>query len=126
MRPERVIEFWFQEIDPKLWFKKDVEFDQKVSDLFSEIYENIKTGKTSEWRKTPEGRLAEIIVLDQFSRNMFRNTASAFQGDTLAFQLAVEAVRVGDDQKIPIEKRAFIYLPFMHSEDKKVHEKAVR
>lgn len=126
MKPEQVIQFWFEDTDPKLWFKKDHEFDQKVRVLFLDTYKETRAGKNSNWRKEPDGRLAEIIVLDQFPRNMFRDSSDAFSGDALALPLADEAVRVGDDQKIPIEKRAFIYMPFMHSEDKKAHEKAVQ
>ena len=126
MKPEHVLKFWFQDIDSKLWFKKDFEFDQKVRELFAETYKNTLAGNYSDWRKTPPGRLAEIIVLDQFSRNIFRDSPEGFSGDALALELASEAVNTGDDQKIQIERRAFIYLPFMHSEDKLVHEKAVQ
>ena len=77
------------------------------------------------WRTKAEGRLAEIIVLDQFSRNIYRDQAEAFAGDNLAVQLAFEAVEVRADQKVDVSRRSFFYMPFMHSEDLKVHEKAV-
>jgi uncharacterized protein (DUF924 family) len=126
MKPERVLEFWFEEIDSKLWFKKDEEFDHQVRELFFETYQNTLYGKNSDWREDAQGRLAEIIVLDQFPRNMFRDSPKSFGGDALALQLAEEAVRAGDDQKIQIGKRAFIYMPYMHSEDLKVHEIAIQ
>lgn len=125
MTSDRVLNFWFRETDPKYWFAKDDSFDEKVQNLFLETYQTALLGETSSWRRTPEGRLAEIIVLDQFSRNIFRDSADAFKGDPLALRLAQEAVIAGDDQKIPIERRPFLYLPYMHSEDPKVHEKAI-
>src|ERR1043165_1644437 len=120
-----VLKFWFQELDPKMHFTKSDELDQKIRDRFLQTYNNIVSGKTTEWRKSAEGRLAEIIVLDQFSRNMFRDSAKAFAADDLALKLAQEAVAKGDDQKLSVEQRSFIYMPYMHSEDAKVHERAV-
>lgn len=126
MNPSDVLKFWFEEIDPSYWFKKDNQFDEKVRSLFLKTYEAIMAGATSDWRKSPDGRLAEIIVLDQFSRNMFRGNARAFAGDPLALKLAKEAVANGDDQTIPTQRRSFLYMPYMHSEEKSVHEEAVK
>ena len=107
-------------------FAKSDELDKKIRDRFLSTYKEVINGKTADWRKTPEGRLAEIIVLDQFSRNMFRNSKQAFAADNLALKLAQEMVKSGDDQKIPLEQRAFVYMPYMHSEDPKVHDEAVK
>jgi uncharacterized protein (DUF924 family) len=126
VKPEDVLNFWFNEIDKKLWFEKDEKFDQRIRQKFEKTFEDILSGKMESWSHTPEGRLAEIIVLDQFSRNMFRGTAKSFSGDQLALKLAQAAVKAGDDQKISIERRAFLYMPYMHSEDHKVHEEAMR
>lgn len=126
MESQTVLDFWFEEIDPSFWFMKDALFDQQIISRFSKTYDDVIADKTAPWRKTPEGRLAEIIVLDQFSRNMFRDTPKAFAGDDLALHLAQEAVRVGDDQKIPLIQRAFVYMPYMHSENKAVHQEAVK
>lgn len=123
--PNDILEFWFQELDTKMRFTKDPALDQKIRERYLNIYQDIMNGKTSAWRKSPEGRLAEIIVLDQFSRNMFRDSPQAFAGDELALKLAQEAVASGDDKKLPIEQRSFVYMPYMHSEDAKVHEQAV-
>ena len=125
MTPQDVLHFWFQETDANLRFAKDLDFDRRIRERFLPTYRDIHAGKTSHWRKSPEGRLAEIIVLDQFSRNMFRGTREAFAADPLALKLAQEAVACGDDQKIPIEQRSFVYMPYMHSEDPKIHELAV-
>lgn len=126
MDSQAVLDFWFEEIDPSFWFMKDNLFDQQILSRFSKTYDDVVAGKTSLWRKTPQGRLAEVIVLDQFSRNMFRDTAKAFSGDELALHLAQEAVRVGDDQKLPLVQRSFLYMPYMHSEDREIHKEAVR
>lgn len=121
-----VFQFWFQELDPKMQFAKSTELDQKIRDRFLKTYTDVVEGKTSEWRNTPEGRLAEIIVLDQFSRNMFRDLPEAFAADALALKLATEAVAAGDDQKLTSQQKAFVYMPYMHSEDRKIHEQAVK
>lgn len=122
---ENVLHFWFQELDSKLHFAKIPELDQRIRDRFLQTYHDVLNGKTRAWQKTPEGKLAEIIVLDQFSRNIFRDSPQAFAGDMFALNLAQAAVACGDDQKIPIERRSFIYMPYMHSEDREIHEKAV-
>ncbi len=123
--PEAILHFWFHEIDANLRFSKNAELDQKIRDRYLLVYDEVLAGKMEHWRKTPEGRLAEIIILDQFSRNMFRDSAKAFAGDAMALRLAQDAVTVGDDKKIPMEQRSFIYMPYMHSEDLKIHEQAV-
>lgn len=120
-----VLRFWFEELDPKMHFAKSQDLDLQIRNRFLTTYNGIVAGKTSDWRKTPEGRLAEIIILDQFSRNMFRDLPQAFAADPLALKLAMEAVHAVDDQRLPIEQRAFLYMPYMHSEDPKVHEHAV-
>lgn len=124
--PQDILHFWFQELTPKMQFAKDADLDQKIRDRFLAIHMEAMNGKTASWRSTPEGRLAEIIVLDQFSRNMFRDSPQAFASDALALKLAQQAVAAGDDQKIPIGQRAFVYLPYMHSEDRQVHEEALK
>ncbi|MBS1970745.1 MAG: DUF924 domain-containing protein [Bdellovibrionales bacterium] len=123
--PQEILHFWFQELDAQKRFAKSDELDQTIRDRFLQTYKDVVNDKTASWRTTPEGRLAEIIVLDQFSRNMFRDTAKAFSSDGLALELAEAAVAVGDDQKLPAEQRAFIYMPYMHSESRAVHETAV-
>lgn len=125
MAPQDILNFWFREIDSKMHFIKSDELDRTIHDRFLQVYADVTNGKTADWRETPEGRLAEIIVLDQFSRNMFRNSSKAFAADALALYLAQDAVKSGDDQKIPIEQRSFLYMPYMHSEDPKIHEQAV-
>ena len=71
--PQEVLDFWFVECEPADWFKKSEEFDNEIRSRFLETYEAIVNGETADWRRSAKGRLAEIIVLDQFSRNMFRD-----------------------------------------------------
>jgi len=124
--PQDIIEFWFEEIDSALWWQKSVEFDSTIKQRFSELHQQASIGELYSWRVTPEGRLAEIIILDQFSRNMFRDQAAAFAQDSLALALAQEAIQAGDDKLLPDLQRSFLYMPFMHSESLLIHEVAER
>ena len=118
--PKEVLDFWFVECEPSDWFKKSEEFDTEIRTRFLETYEAVASGETSEWRKSAQGRLAAIIVLDQFSRNMFREDARAFASDALAVELAKEAL--SDWNEYSIQERSFLVMPFMHSESIEVHE----
>lgn len=123
---ERVLEFWFKTLQPADWYKKSVELDQRIREEFQGVHTQVTAGETAHWRDTPEGRLAEIIVLDQFSRNMFRGTPASFASDPLALVLAQEAVRSGDDKKLEDPERVFLYMPYMHSESLKIHDQAMK
>lgn len=122
---EEVLEFWFKSLEPADWYKKSDELDTKIKSKFESLYHRIVAGETADWRESARGRLAEIIVLDQFSRNMFRGDALSFAADPLALALAQEAVRAGADRKLGDQERAFLYMPYMHSESRKVHETAM-
>lgn len=122
----KILTFWFKETTPKQKYNKDKDFDSLIKKEFEEIYWLVMAGKTEAWRSTPEGRLAEIIVLDQFARNMFRNDKRSFTGDALALSLAREAISVGDEIKLPDEQKQFFYMPFMHSESREVHAEALK
>lgn len=123
--PTSILKFWFDEIERSLWFKKDDNFDQLLIERFGELHAQAAQGELYAWRESALGRLAEIIVLDQFSRNMFRNSVKAFAQDGMALVLAQEAIRVGDDLKLNTLQRTFLYMPFMHSESLAIHEIAV-
>lgn len=118
MTPQDVLNFWFVESGFKKWYAKDPIFDQAIRERFGALHEQALRDELNNWRATPEGRLAEIILLDQFSRNIYRDSAKAFAGDALALQLAQEAVASGADQSVGLERRAFFYMPYMHSESK--------
>ena len=121
-----VYDFWFHEISPSQHWKVDPVFDQLIRDRFLTLHTQAHDGELIEWRKEPVGRLAEIIVLDQFSRNIFRGTPATFTSDVLALSLAKEAVAVGADQPLTSAERVFLLMPYMHSESKSAHEDAVR
>jgi uncharacterized protein (DUF924 family) len=116
-----ILRFWFEEIDPAKWWAKDDAFDQLIRGRFSEVHARAMRCELFEWRAEAKGRLAEIIVLDQFSRNMFRGAPLSFAGDALALALAQEAVSAKADAALSATERSFLYLPFMHSESPKIH-----
>ena len=122
---EEVIRFWFEELTPAQQFKKSDELDALIRTRFLRIWKCILAGETEGWRASALGRLAEIIVLDQFSRNMFRGSSTAFSADPVALVLAQEAVRIKADQELDERQRVFLYMPYMHSESPKVHEQAM-
>lgn len=116
-----VLSFWFQEIEPRLWFASDKNFDDLIRQRFLGVMQQAAAGELYPWRATAEGRLAEIIVLDQFSRNVYRNTAQAFAQDTIALVLAQEAVLSGALNTLNPTQRSFLLLPYMHSESRQIH-----
>jgi len=122
---QQVINFWFEEIQPGQWWKKDEAFDALLVERFSDVHTRASRCELFEWRKQPLGRLAEIIVLDQFSRNMFRDTPRAFSTDAMSLTLSQEAIACGADQELTPVQRGFMYMPFMHSESLQIHEIAV-
>ena len=121
-----IYNFWFNEITSAQRWKVDTAFDQLIRERFAATHEQASRCELYDWRHEPEGRLAEIIVLDQFSRNMFRGTAAAFASDALALALAQGAVAVGADQALTADERVFLYMPYMHSESKLIHEVALK
>ena len=121
-----VLHFWFVQHGREQWFGGGPDFDARLTAEFAETHLAVAAGEAWTWRTTSEGRLAEIIVLDQFSRQIYRGQARAFASDGMALVLAQEAVAGGHDQAVPEEKRMFFYLPYMHSESLVVHEEALR
>ena len=121
-----ILQFWFEEATPQQWFSKDDAFDETIRTRFGAIHAQATAGELAHWRNFgAHGRLAEIIVLDQFSRNLYRDDARQFAMDTVALVLAQEIVTSGFDQKLEPTERAFIYLPYMHSESRLIHEEAL-
>ena len=114
--PTDVLDFW-REAGPEKWFKKDAAFDDAIRTRFLETYEAAVAGKLADWERTADGALALIIVLDQFSRNMFRNDARTFAADPIARAIAGRALARGFDRGRPITDQQFFYLPFEHSEE---------
>ncbi len=110
-----VIAFW-REAGPKKWFAKDSTFDIAFRDRFALLYSRASRGELEDWRVTPEGALAEIILLDQYPRNSFRDTPWAFATDQLAREATDALIESGHDTQIPEDIRPFAYMPYMHSE----------
>jgi uncharacterized protein (DUF924 family) len=122
----QVLAFWFEELEPRQWWVKDVELDAQIRECFGTLHDAAGKAELFTWRASAEGRLAEIIVLDQFSRNIYRDKPEAFACDSMALALAQEAVRHGHDQVLDVPQKAFFYMPYMHSESPLIHDEALR
>ena len=114
---QAVLDFWFGEIDPVAQFKRDDAVDAEIRARFGGLHARLSEEGTGGWRETPEGCLAAIIVLDQFSRNLYRDDSRAFANDATALALAKHAVERGYDAYLTDDQRKFLYMPFQHSED---------
>jgi uncharacterized protein (DUF924 family) len=126
MNAAKVIDFWFSDRVCAKWWDKDEDFDAEICDLFTETYQKAICNELSAWRSTASGCLAEVILLDQFSRNMFRDKADAFAYDSMARQCVYDAIAAGLDKVLEPRMRAFLYMPLMHSESLADHEQAIR
>lgn len=125
MNYQTIIQFWFEELTVKDWWSKNDEVDAEITRRFKTLHAQAHRNKLGDWRQSDMGRLAEIIVLDQFSRNMYRDTARAFASDSLALNLAQEAVADGVFEQLEQPYSPFLIMPYMHSESPIVHEQAV-
>jgi len=114
--PNDVIGFWRQ-AGPAKWFKKAVAFDEAIRLKFEPTHHRAARGEYDAWAETPEGALALLILLDQFPRNLYRNSAHAFATDPKARSIALAAIEKGFDRQVESLMRNFFYLPFEHSED---------
>lgn len=123
---QEILNFWFQELESKDWFSGDPALDQRITERFTDVLDSAAQAELYNWRGNPHGRLAEIIVLDQFSRNVYRNTPRAFAQDPLALALAQEAIAAGADDALNVDEKSFLYMPFMHSESRRIHEQAMK
>jgi uncharacterized protein (DUF924 family) len=122
-----VLKFWFVDHGQPDWFGGKPEFDAEIAAQFSDTHANVARGEAWRWRTTPNGRLAEIIVLDQFSRQLYRNRAEAFANDQMALALAQEAVASGHHNFLPaMPQRMFVLLPYMHAESPVVQAESLR
>ncbi len=121
---EQIIDFWFVEITPKDWWIKSIDLDQMIIDRFHELHKVAFAGELFAWRKEPLGRLAEIIVLDQFSRHIFRDKPESFISDPMALTLSLVAIDAETDMGLSSDEMGFLYMPMMHSESLLIHEYA--
>ena len=114
---KEILQFWFEEIDHSHWFVKDSDFDQKLEHRFGDLLSQAKKGLLDDWCDSPQGRLALIIVLDQFSRNLYRDNSRAFAADAKALRLAVDGIEKKLDEKLSMKERSFFYMPLRHAEN---------
>lgn len=126
MTPDAVHDFWFGELTGEDRFSGKPEIDALIRERFGALHAAAAASELWSWRATPRGLLAEIIVLDQFSRQIHRGSALAFASDPLALSLAQQLVASGGDTTLSTDERLFAYLPFMHSESPVIQAESVR
>ncbi len=131
---DRILQYWFgddlndvQKIEQryKIWFKGRAADDEYIRENFEPLLHEALAGNLSHWRQQPRSALAEIIVCDQFPRNIYRGTADAFCGDKHALRRAQELIDAGGDMELPMIQRMFVYLPLEHAEDRDVQQECV-
>ena len=134
VRIDAILAFWFKEqelsapqIDRRMdiWFGEDQAFDHEIKEEFAGDVESASAGKLDHWAHEPRGRLALIILLDQFRRNIHRGTAAAYEKDKAALKLCVEGAMEKKDKGLTSIQRAFFYMPLQHAESRKVQAKSV-
>jgi uncharacterized protein (DUF924 family) len=132
--PDDVLWFWLGDLDGdglaeepimQRWWRKDPDFDEEIRAKFEPIWQAIMANEREVWLETPHSRLAYVIVLDQFSRNMFRGAPESFAADERALRAAADGVARGHDRHLHGHERVFFYMPFMHSESLPMQERAV-
>lgn len=121
-----VLHFWLEEVEPKAWYLADGAVDAAIRERFSGLFEEAMSGRLGHWLGRPDQALALLILLDQFSRNLFRGEARAFAADPLARRVAKRAITLGHDLATPLPARQFFYLPLMHSESSADQHRCVR
>lgn len=122
---QAVLRFWFDEVGKEGWYAKDEALDREIVRRFGDIREQVVAAEAAGWRDSMETMMAAIILLDQFSRNMFRGSAKAFEADPLALELAMEALAKGWSHSAPVPWRQFLLMPLMHNEELVVQERSV-
>lgn len=131
---ELVLDFWLGDLDEhglaasdksKAWWKKSADFDREIRERFGADSAALLAGENRDWLETSRGALAAVIVLDQFSRNMYRDQAAMYAGDSLAVAFATAAIKKGFDRTLPTDARVFFYMPFMHAEDVELQDRCV-
>ncbi|MGJ8686768.1 MAG: DUF924 family protein [Spongiibacteraceae bacterium] len=125
MHFQEVIDFWYSELDESAWWQKSEQLDLLIATRFADIHRAATAGELYSWRHSALGRLAEIIVLDQFSRNIYRDTPASFAADGQALALAQEAIRHGAPRELTVEQCLFLYMPYMHSESLAIQRAAL-
>lgn len=121
-----VIDFWFSDDVKKRWFASTPAFDRELRERFHGLWEQARGGELDQWMESAEGCLALVIILDQFPLNMFRGEAESFSTEARSREVARVALERGFDQELSTEQKAFVYMPFMHSEDLADQERSLQ
>lgn len=125
-RYQKILHYWFGPTSgSKLWFGGDESIDAEIREKFSGDLEDAASGKLKNWEDTPESCIALVVLLDQFSLQLFREQSKSYDQSAMAVPIAERAIGRGFDKKLSFAKRAFLYMPFMHAEDLKLQEKGV-
>lgn len=124
--PQDILAFWLDEVGPDGWYKQDAALDASIRDRFLPAWDGAMQGRHGLWLTHPTGLLAYVVLLDQFPRNMFRDSARAFASDAVALTAAKQALHRGWDLKIDPPARQFFYLPLMHAENLCDQDRCVR
>jgi uncharacterized protein (DUF924 family) len=121
---EQILRYWFDELKPEAWFRKDERVDAAIRERFGALYEELAQVRLAQLT-TPRECVAAVIVLDQFPRNMFRGSPRAFATDALALTISQHAIAAGFDRQLTRQQRVFLYMPFQHSEDRAVQSRSI-
>lgn len=121
-----VLDYWFRELAPAQWFRGGAELDPEIRRRFSGLVADARDGKLDDWAAEPRGRLALILVLDQFARHVHRGSPDTYDGDAKAQELTREGVELGMDRELAFSERHFFYMPLMHAEDAALQELSLR
>jgi uncharacterized protein (DUF924 family) len=116
--PSAIVDFWFRELEPRHWFKGSKKLDAMMRQRFGACIERALLGEFDAWTASPRGRLALILLLDQFTRNIYRGLPGAFTGDAKAQALVLEGLAAKADEALTLSERQFFYMPLMHAEDR--------
>lgn len=122
---DQVLQFWFQELQPEAWFRKDEQVDMVIRERFEGLHERI-ANLAEDKLGSPRASVAAVIALDQFPRNMYRNSPRAFATDAKALSIAERAIAAGFDRLLSSNERLFLYMPFQHSEDAAVQTRSIK
>ncbi len=125
MTAQDILDFWFSELRREQWFRGGEAVDEMIRDRFTDLLEEIHRGQHDDWAETPLGRLALVLVLDQFPRNIYRGTARSFSYDEKALELVLEGLELRADETLGPDQRAFFYLPLEHSEEMEIQDRSL-
>ena len=117
VQPEEVIDYWLETLSTDDWYGAPPEVDAEIARRFGDLFERLSEEVPDAWLRSPQERLAAILVLDQFPRNIYRGSPRAFATDAKALALSKDAIATGADRELPPEQRAFLYMPFQHAEN---------